>query len=290
MSLNQNIAYYRKCCGLTQEQLAEQLGVTGQSISKWENCISNPDISIIPTLARALGVDVNALFSETGPESEPMPFDALPDLAYDAVITLFYQANRSFYGISGIETADSLKKHTAYFKKQLIDNFPKYALMIDEGNDRHGSVLVSDAFSFIDRSYGGKDSALLFDLDKAGEVLSVLGKRLNRKILKYIYEKQIAGGEGATFVSMDAIAAHLGENIDDVQEAVVELRHISLIDQIETIENSICKKEIAGGGTVDFIFPVAIMRLAHILASNMTYTTLMYRDALGGRNYEGEGL
>ena len=290
MSLNQNIAYYRKRCGLTQEQLAEQLGVTGQSISKWENCISNPDISIIPSLARALGVDVNALFSEAGPEPEPMPFDALPDLAYDAVITLFYQANRSFYGISGIETADSLQKHTAYFKKQLTDHFPKCALMIDEGNDRHGSVLVSDAFSFIDRSYGGKDSALLFDLDKAGEVLSVLGKRLNRKILKYIYEKQITGGEAATFVSMDAIAAHLGENIDDVQEAVVELRHISLIDQIETIENSICKKEIAGLYTKDFIFPIAIMRLAHILASNMSYTTLLYRDALGGRNYEGEGL
>lgn len=290
MNLNQNIAYYRKCCGLTQEQLAEQLGVTGQSISKWENCISNPDISIIPALARALGVDVNALFSEIRQEPEPMPFDALPDLAYDAIITLFYQANRSFYGISGIETADSLQKHAAYFKKQLTDNFPKYALMIDEGNDRHGSVLVSDAFSFIDRSYGGKDSALLFDLDKAGEVLSVLGKRLNRKILKYIYEKQITGGESATFVSMDAIAAHLGENIDDVQEAVVELRHISLIDQIETIENSICKKEIAVLYAKDFIFPIAIMRLAHILASNMSYTTLLYRDALGGRNYEGEGL
>ena len=32
------------------------------------------------------------------------------------------------------------------------------------------------------------------------------------------------------------------------------------------------------------------MRLAHILASNMSYTTLLYRNALGGRNYEGEGL
>jgi tellurite methyltransferase len=62
MYLNQNIAYYRKLRGYTQEQLAERLGVTGQSVSKWENEITNPDISVLPDLAKALGVDINALF------------------------------------------------------------------------------------------------------------------------------------------------------------------------------------------------------------------------------------
>ena len=56
MYINQNIAYYRKLCGYTQEQLAEQLGVTGQSVSKWENAISNPDISVLPDLAKALNI------------------------------------------------------------------------------------------------------------------------------------------------------------------------------------------------------------------------------------------
>lgn len=37
LSICQNIAHYRKLCGYTQEQLAEQLGVTAQSVSKWEN-------------------------------------------------------------------------------------------------------------------------------------------------------------------------------------------------------------------------------------------------------------
>lgn len=40
LSICQNIAHYRKLCGYTQEQLAEQLGVTAQSVSKWENGVS----------------------------------------------------------------------------------------------------------------------------------------------------------------------------------------------------------------------------------------------------------
>ena len=53
---------------------------------------------------------------------------------------------------------------------------------IDEGEPEHSSVFLSDALSFIDRSYGSSDSALLFDLDKAGELLSVLGDKNARKV------------------------------------------------------------------------------------------------------------
>ena len=60
---NQNITYYRKAVGLTQEQLAERLGVTGQTVSKWENSISSPDVAILPQLAASLGVDINAIRS-----------------------------------------------------------------------------------------------------------------------------------------------------------------------------------------------------------------------------------
>lgn len=37
MKLNEQIAYFRKEQGMTQEQLASALGVTNQSVSKWES-------------------------------------------------------------------------------------------------------------------------------------------------------------------------------------------------------------------------------------------------------------
>lgn len=47
-TLGQRIAELRKKEGLTQEELAEKLGVSPQAVSKWENDISCPDIMSIP--------------------------------------------------------------------------------------------------------------------------------------------------------------------------------------------------------------------------------------------------
>lgn len=52
----------RKELGITQEQLAEYLGVSAPAVSKWENGITYPDITLLPALARVLKTDVNTLF------------------------------------------------------------------------------------------------------------------------------------------------------------------------------------------------------------------------------------
>ena len=62
MELGTVIKQLRFRASMTQEQLAEKLGISPQSISKWENEISMPDISLLPTIAEIFGVSVDELF------------------------------------------------------------------------------------------------------------------------------------------------------------------------------------------------------------------------------------
>ena len=60
-TLGKRIAMLRKEKGYTQEQLAEKVGVSAQAVSKWENDVSCPDITLLPLLADILGVTVDEL-------------------------------------------------------------------------------------------------------------------------------------------------------------------------------------------------------------------------------------
>lgn len=62
-TLGKRIAALRRDKGLKQEELARQLGVTPQAVSKWENDQTCPDITLLPDLARILGVSVDELLS-----------------------------------------------------------------------------------------------------------------------------------------------------------------------------------------------------------------------------------
>ncbi len=62
-TIGKRIAGLRKDKGLKQEELAEMIGVSGQAVSKWENDQTCPDISLLPQLAKILGVTVDELLS-----------------------------------------------------------------------------------------------------------------------------------------------------------------------------------------------------------------------------------
>lgn len=61
MAIGNNIKRLRLNRGITQEQLAEQLHISGQAVSKWENQTALPDISCLPLLADFFGVSIDEL-------------------------------------------------------------------------------------------------------------------------------------------------------------------------------------------------------------------------------------
>ena len=67
-SMGATIADFRKEKGMTQAQLAEQMGITDKAVSKWERDLSCPDIGSIPKLAELLGISVEQLI-----QGEPSP-------------------------------------------------------------------------------------------------------------------------------------------------------------------------------------------------------------------------
>ena len=50
-SIGKTIQCLRKAKGVTQEKMAQQIGVSFQAISKWENDITLPDIMLLPVIA-----------------------------------------------------------------------------------------------------------------------------------------------------------------------------------------------------------------------------------------------
>ncbi len=76
MTLGQRIAHYRKALGLSQEALADQVGVSRQAVSKWELDEAQPDAAKIVLLAQALGVSTDQLLlGDPGDPEEPQSWD-----------------------------------------------------------------------------------------------------------------------------------------------------------------------------------------------------------------------
>ena len=74
-TLGATIAALRKERGMTQLELANQMGVTDKAVSKWERDLSFPDAASLPKLAETLGVSVDELMlgKPAGPAAEAAP-------------------------------------------------------------------------------------------------------------------------------------------------------------------------------------------------------------------------
>lgn len=68
MTIGTQIALLRKRQNITQEVLAQQLGVTNQAVSKWESDQCCPDVMLLPKIADVFGVSIDELFGRPAPK------------------------------------------------------------------------------------------------------------------------------------------------------------------------------------------------------------------------------
>lgn len=124
MKIGENIRALRLRKGLTQEQVAQQLGVTYQAVSKWENGTNTPDIALLPKIAALFGVTIDALFNQDATS----PLEGLP-LEDDDVIRIVQLRGRQVLKVTprmspddpAIEIAfpHNCNDRTQYFKVEV---------------------------------------------------------------------------------------------------------------------------------------------------------------------------
>lgn len=100
-TLGKRIMTARKRLGLTQDQLAEQLGVTAQAVSKWENDQSCPDIAMLPKLAELFHTTTDELLGREPPSPiyENVTSDPQEDIE-PAVCAYWDRGRKSLLGIA----------------------------------------------------------------------------------------------------------------------------------------------------------------------------------------------
>ena len=128
-ALGENIALYRRKRELTQEALGEAVGVSMQAVRKWENG-GLPDTTLLPAIARTLGVSIDALFG----------VDAVPEGVEQAIardvgglpkeermaraFELCWALQRALFGITELEEANDIH----WFMDKEKDHFSQILL------------------------------------------------------------------------------------------------------------------------------------------------------------------
>ena len=105
LSIGENIRNFRKKNDLTQEELADRLGVTYQSVSRWENGTTYPDLELLPAISELLSVTVDELLGMPQIEKEKRAVETFDELRrecmkqdYDAdhIIALLRDIRRNY--------------------------------------------------------------------------------------------------------------------------------------------------------------------------------------------------
>ena len=155
-TLGRRIARLRLARTATQERLAKELNVSPQAVSKWENDINYPDISLLPDLARFLGVSVDELLS--GASASSQETEAAQESAAEVVYVVdekpFEQNNQ------GIATQSSGFSFGKLFGKSMVkvekndeaDGSKKKGVRLGNGSAKHGLhvYVVSDDGDVVD--------------------------------------------------------------------------------------------------------------------------------------------
>ncbi|MDD5602726.1 MAG: helix-turn-helix transcriptional regulator [Eubacteriales bacterium] len=114
IAINEKISELRKAKNMTQEEMANTIGVSAQSVSKWENAVTMPDILLLPVIADIFGVSIDELFGKSSKnEVKQIAYDDIFDEACNSMLSTMQKAwwNNKEAFLPFDETVYRYKKH-----------------------------------------------------------------------------------------------------------------------------------------------------------------------------------
>lgn len=236
MPINQVIHEKRKKLGLTQEDMADALGVSVPAVSKWENGISYPDITIIPALARFLRTDLNTLLCYERELSEKEVGAFINDLAkgmeQDGFAKIYQSAREK---MKEYPTDARFIQTTATFLKgaMIMSQFKPEEKSFYDGEITHLYEMVG---ALDCEPYAARANYMLAankiaekDYEKAQEMLDRIPKYdgMDKRILQArILEARNDYTEAAKIYE-----AKLSNDLNDAQMSLMQLIHIAVIEE-----------------------------------------------------------
>ncbi|MBE6617196.1 MAG: helix-turn-helix transcriptional regulator [Ruminococcaceae bacterium] len=175
MTIGKNIADLRKNRGMTQEQLADILGVSSQTISKWENEVTMPDIMLLPIIAGCFDITVDELYGgrKLTEKCQIIDYDDIPEMLYDAVIDLTQRG-----WVESVEGKD-IETEKERMKAYLAENRQVKTATF---SNKRGAVIATAEIGLLHRGKANADELIQ---DGIGRVLEVLSNTAVRRVFAY---------------------------------------------------------------------------------------------------------
>lgn len=220
IKINEQIAFLRKQKGLTQEELANALGVTNQAVSKWESAQCCPDIQLLPDIAKFFDVSIDELIGYKSTEGLgdiclkiKEYFSALPEKK------AFENAYRIAALLHEIASTDGYKNTVPWKEKDYAaDQISSWGLSICSEPEGSTGRKNNNIFFSLGEGYVAPNGSQMRDLKVTMEQFS------NLNILKVLYALYgLIISDLDLYVTADQIATAAYLKADEIKDILREL-------------------------------------------------------------------
>ena len=181
MKINEKIKDIRKRFGLSQEELANIIGVSRQAITKWETDAGIPDISNLEELSKVFGITIDYLLNE----EETLPLltlkKELDKKKYKNKLTMYNEVLKEYYP-DPYEIFVLSREKKLNLLEQLLDIFTVPEI---------GPVSTADALGDLSPYYLVKKDKIKLLVNIKNYTLEVVALPTNTNEKKFIYNKNI---------------------------------------------------------------------------------------------------